>query len=373
MSAPVDLHDWLAARAEALRRRLPGVSHLSVDLWESGVSLTLDIGGATYGLRFRPLGPENAWALTRSIAVLVELGGASSLPRSVEAILRAVVRVVEQIDHGNLVLRHRDRPVEHSAEVERDGAVAVRPPKDLDLVGLACVADTCAMTQTWGLRGAVVTRFDDRLGADGWAAWVDELAAAPPEAVHLLVPGLPSDPALAALVARLRAVGVQQVRLAPQPLQGAAAEAFAPLRPDALLLDVDEAAEPHVRRALVLDRQGLERLATVEGTVLGLAPNWSAPDLTDLPDPAELNEALTCAAGRGVDLAVVGLPDCVAPSVPRASEPLAEVLLAPLGTVHTPVCALCPLQERCPGVDRAAWARWGMRGLMPQLGESPVS
>ncbi len=371
MSAPIDLHDWLAARAEALRRRLPGVARLEVDLWESGVSLMITVEGARYGLRFRPLGPENAWARTPSLAVLVELGGASSLPRSVEAILRAVVRVVEQIDQGNLVLRHRDRPVEASAEVERDGAVAARPPKDLDLVGLACVADTCAMTQAWGLRGAVVTRYDDRLGEAGWSAWVDELAHEPPEAVHLLVPGSPADPGLVSLVADLRAAGVQQVRLAPQPLQGATAEAFAPLRPDALLLDADAVAAPNVRRALVLDREGLERLASAEGAVLVLPPNWSAPDLTDLPDPAELNEALSCAAGRGVELSVVGLPACVAPGLPRASEPLAEVLLAPLGTVHTPVCALCSQQERCPGLDRAAWTRWGMRGLMPQLDPAP--
>lgn len=349
-----DLAAWLNARADTIRAQLPGVRALAVELWEGGVDLKLTRGDARFGLRFMPRHDSPSWASTRSTSIAVDLGGASRLPDGAEPMLRALVRLVEKLDQGDLVVPRAEAEAPPEPPVERDGAIEVTPARQLAWIGLACVADTCAMTRSWGLDGAVIARLDGRLDDAGWEAWLEELATAPPGVLHVDARIGTTPERLVLTVERAVAAGVGALRIAlgpASPAGTALARAAATGRVEAWIVEPGAPAPP-------------EGAAVIHLGVIGEA-EVPSPALL-VPPPAADLDLVDRALETRRDVAVAGLPPCVAPHLAHAREPAIEADLLPDGTVHAPVCAVCVRRPACPGIDRRSWVAFGMRGLLPE-------
>jgi hypothetical protein len=350
-----DLAAWLMARADTIRAQLPGVRALDVELWEGGVDVKLTRGDARFGLRFMPRHESSSWASTRSTSIAVDLGGASRLPDGAEPMLRALVRLVERLDDGQLVVPRAEVAPPAGPPAERDGAVEVTPARHLAWIGLACVADTCAMTRSWGLEGAVIARLDGRLDDAAWDAWLDELAAAAPQVLHVDARVGTTPERLVHTVSRACASGVVALRVALGPASpGGAplARVAATGRVEAWIVEAHAPVPPP--GAVVL------HLGVVGGAEVPSPALWIPPPAADL-------DAVDRALETRHDVAVAGLPPCVAPHLIHAREPAIEADLFPDGTVHTPACGACVRRPTCPGIDRRSWVAFGMRGVLPEV------
>ena len=99
------------------------------------------------------------------------------------------------------------------------------------------------------------------------------------------------------------------------------------------------------------------------GTRLTVAPARAKDGLFDHGrEAATLDEVET--AVDGLDVGLVGFPDCVAPDAPRDAAPLISLYFRGQARGYAPVCGPCVARSRCPGIVTAELARGTIvRGL----------
>jgi hypothetical protein len=337
----MDLQRWLEAAKAPVVKGFRHVDDATIDLWEGGVRFALHTHDGTVGLKFRQKEGGSAFAETASTMVAIELDeGASLSPRSEKAV-RALLRALDKVDRGQVVVPkaavEEDEP-EPDADRRpqfdpRAGAVVASPARDLAQFGLACVADQRATLARWREPDLPVVRLEGP-GFTGGRP-LDAARAHLAEAGDAAIDVRGADPVALALVPAHATVYADPAQLAQLPTT---VRAY-----------TRDGGHRTVLRADEVDGQ--------TGPVL-VVPGTTRP----LDEVAAALRALD-------DVAVAGLPDCVAPEVPR--EPVhASLLGAPTdGTVLTDACKLCDRFAHCPGIPVPLHEAHGMRGILPQFSD----
>ncbi|MCB9663538.1 MAG: hypothetical protein H6732_05480 [Alphaproteobacteria bacterium] len=388
---PVDLHDALERRSEAFVEALPALDRMAVGLWEGGVRVDLDVAGQAVSLKLRPREDGGAaYATTASAEVALEVPDGAPLARRTERVVLALLKWVEGMDKGRLVLRREEPEAPEEAEdpdapepLRADDAPQARAALHLAEVELACLADQRAALAGWQLDDELLVLLSAR----------EDHA---PEAMRAARLALVSDAAAAGL--RRAAVGGRQVWGHPdlEAVLGALVESGfdeieveAPADPDAIgtlalwgattvVLPAD--AEETAAAVVAAGHLGVAVHAWLPATaevVAGLGPRVEAltragAEVLLVPAavaglPADANPVELSEVAEGCEVTAAGMPVCMVARRPHSTSPLPAWRLAEDGTVFGVVCRFCTAQARCPGVPREHLERWRTRGMVPVL------
>lgn len=332
----MDLSRWLDAARQPVIAKFSEIDGASVALWEGGVRLDLHTAQGVVGLKFRTRDEGASFAQTTSTSMAIALEDGVTLEPRVERAIRALVRALDRVDKGQVVVPQLtvedDEEPEDPRPLATDTTTA-SPPRDRAQLGLACVSDQLRMLTAWREPTIPVTRLVGR-GFTGSRPLADAIAHACEASQDRVIDGRDSDPGT-----------IRQ-----------------------LLDAIDDAPMLYLRAEQVPHLQDIGLTMLTDHPVQGarvVSPSPPQHPAIAIPgDPAPYDE-LAERFRAHPDLQLAGFPDCVAPELSRADIHASLWGANPDGTVLTDACDLCDHRDRCPGLGREHHQRWGMRGIRP--------